>query len=87
MAIYAIYSYEIQEGGRSLFYLETKDKAIDKANGIIGNLLNDGLTVIGRKKREDLPLKSLNLVEHQNVYTWVLCNSKDITQYEGHVSI
>lgn len=56
MAIYAIYSYEIQEGGRSLFYLETKDKAIDKANGIIGNLLNDGLTVIGRKKREDLPL-------------------------------
>lgn len=85
MAIYAIYSYEIQEGGRSLFYLETKDKAIDKANGIIGNLLNDGLTVIGRKKREDLPLKSLNLVEHQNVFTWVLCNSKDITQYEGHV--
>lgn len=84
MAIYAIYSYEIQEGNRSLFYKETGKKTIDMANEIIGNLLRDGLTVVGKKRKQDQPLKSLKLTEHENVFTWVLCNVKDITQYEGH---
>ncbi len=42
MAVYAIYSYEIQEGGKSLFYKDTGTKAIDMANEIIGNLHSDG---------------------------------------------
>lgn len=37
MAVYAIYSYEIQEGGKSLFYKDTSTKAIDMANEIIDN--------------------------------------------------
>ena len=82
--MYAIYSYEIQEGNRSLFYKKTGKKAIDMANEIIGNLLHDGLTVVGKKKKRDHPLKSLNLTEHGDVFTWVLCNVKDIAQYEGH---
>ena len=84
MAVYAIYSYVIEEGNRSLFYKKTGKKAIDMANEIIGNLLHDGLTVVGKKKKQDQPLKSLKLTEHENVFTWVLCNVKDITQYEGH---
>lgn len=52
MALYAIYSYEIQEGDRSLFYKETGKKAIDMANEIVSNLLNDGLTVVGKKRRK-----------------------------------
>lgn len=40
MAQYAIYSYEIQEGDRSLFYEETGTKTIDMANEIVSNLLN-----------------------------------------------
>lgn len=84
MAVYAIYSYEIQEGSKSLFYKETGKKAIDMANEIIGNLLHDGLTVVGKKRKQDQPLKSLNFSEHENVFTWELCNVKDITQYEGH---
>ena len=84
MAVYAIYSYEIQEGNRSLFYKETGKKAIDMANEIIGNLLHDGLTIVGKKKRLDQPLKNLHKTEHDGVFTWVLCNVKDITQYEGH---
>ncbi len=84
MAIYAIYSYTILEGNRSLFYKETGKKTIDMANEIISNLLHDGLTVVGKKRKQDQPLKSLNLIERNNVFTWVLCNVKDITQYEGH---
>lgn len=84
MAVYAIYSYELQEGSRSLFYRETGKKAIDMANEIVGNLLHDGLTVVGKKRKEDQPLKSLKLTERKNVFTWVLCNVKDITKYEGH---
>ena len=38
MADYAIYSFEIQEGNRSLFYKETGKKAIDMANEIISNI-------------------------------------------------
>ncbi|MGN1256463.1 MAG: hypothetical protein ACI4UA_04790 [Bacteroidaceae bacterium] len=84
MAIYAIYSYEIREGNGNLFCKETEVKAIDMANEIIGNLLRDGLNVVGKKRKENQPLKSLNLVEHDHVFAWVLCNVKDITQYEGH---
>lgn len=50
MAVYAIYSYEIQEGNRTLFYKDTGTRAIDMANEIVGNLLNDGLTIIGKKR-------------------------------------
>ena len=53
MAVYAIYSYELQEGSRSLFYRETGKKAIDMANEIVGNLLHDGLTVVGKKRKAD----------------------------------
>ena len=84
MAVYAIYSYEIQEGNRSLFYKDTGRKAIDMANEIIGNLLKDGLTVVGKKRKQDQPLKSLRLKERDGVFTWELCNVKDIAQYEGH---
>ena len=63
MAVYAIYSYEVQEGNRSLFYKETGKKAIDMANEIIGNLLKDGLTVIGKKRNEDQLLKNSILLE------------------------
>ena len=52
MVVYAIYSYEVQEGNRSLFYKETGKKAIDMANEIIGNLLKDGLTIIGKKRKD-----------------------------------
>lgn len=50
MAVYEIYSYELQEGSRSLFYRETGKKAIEMANEIVGNLLHDGLTVVGMKR-------------------------------------
>ena len=52
MAVYAIYSFEIQEGNKSLFYKDTGKKAIDMANEIINNILHDGLTVIGKKGRK-----------------------------------
>lgn len=84
MAVYEIYSYELQEGSRSLFYRDTGKKAIEMANEIVGNLLHDGLTVVGKKRKEDQPLKSLKLTEHDNVFTRVLCNVKDVAQYEGH---
>lgn len=84
MAVYAIYSYEIQEGNKSLFYKETNTKAIDMANEILSNLLNDGLTVVGKKRKQDKLLKNLHFTGREGVFTWELCNVKDITQYEGH---
>lgn len=84
MAVYAIYSYEILEGDKSLFYKDTGTKAIDKANEIIGNLLNDGLIVVGKKRKQDQPLKNLHFKGREGVFTWELCNVKDITRYEGH---
>ncbi len=84
MTVYAIYSYEIQEGDRSLFYKETGKKAIDMANEIISNLLNDGLTVIGKKRKEDQLLKNLHFIGREGVFAWELCNEKDKTLLEGH---
>ena len=84
MAVYAIYSYEIQEGNRSLFYKDTYIKAIDMANEIIGNLLKDGLTVIGKKKNEDQLLMNRHLIGREGVFAWELCNVKDKTLLEGH---
>lgn len=84
MAVYAIYSYEIQEGGKSLFYKDTGTKAIDMANEIIGNLLNDGLTVVGQKRKQDLTLTNLNFKGADGVFSWELCNEKDKTLREGH---
>lgn len=84
MTTYAIYSFEVQEGNRSIFYKETGVKAIDMANTIIGNLLKDGLTIIGKKRKQDQPLKNLNVKERNEVFTWVLCNVKEVAQYEGH---
>lgn len=84
MAVYAIYSYEIQEGDRSLFYKETNTKAIDMANEIISNLLNDGLSVVGKKKKQDQLLKNLHFVGRDGVFSWELCNEKDRTLLEGH---
>ena len=84
MAVYAIYSYEIQEGNRSLFYKDTDTKAIDMANKIISNLLNDGLTVVGKKRKRDHLLKNLHFKGRDGVFSWELCNVKDIAQYEGH---
>lgn len=84
MPVYAIYSYEIQEGNRSLFYKETGKKAIDMANEIIGNLLNDGLTIVGKKRKEDHVLANLHFVGREGVFAWELCNEKDRTLLEGH---
>ena len=87
MAVYAIYSYEIQEGNRSLFYKETGKKAIDMANEIISNLLKDGLTVIGKKRKEDHLLKNLHFIGRNGVFSWELCNVKDKNLLEGHEKI
>ena len=87
MAVYAFYSYEIQEGSRSLFYKETGKKAIDMANEIISNILHDGLTVIGKKRNEDQLLKNLHFIGREGVFAWELCNVKDKTLLEGHEKI
>ena len=87
MAIYAIYSYEIQEGNRSLFYKETGKKAIDMANQIISNLLKDGLTVIGKKRNEDQLLTNHHFIGREGVFAWELCNVKDKNLLEGHEKI
>lgn len=87
MAVYAIYSYEIQEGNRSLFYKETGKKAIDMANEIISNLLKDGLTVIGKKRNEDQLLMNRHFIGRESVFAWELCNVKDKTLLEGHDKI
>jgi len=84
MVVYAIYSYEIQEGERSLLYKETGKKAIDMANEIISNLLKDGLTVIGKKRQVDQLLKNRHFIRRNEVFVWELCNVKDKTLYEGH---
>ncbi len=84
MTTYAIYSFEVQEGDKTLFYKNTGDKAIDMANNIIGNLLKDGLTIIGKKRKQDQPLKKLNIKGRDGVFTWVLCNVREVTQWEGH---
>ena len=87
MAIYAFYSYEIQEGNRSLFYKETGKKAIDMSNEIISNILKDGLTIIGKKRKEDQPLKNQHFIGREGVFAWELCNVKDRTLLEGHEKI
>ena len=87
MAIYAIYSYEIQEGNRSLFYKKTEKKAIDMANEIIGNLLKDGLTIIGKKRKEDMPLTNRHFIGREGVFAWELCNIKEKALIEGHDKI
>lgn len=87
MAVYAIYSYEILEGNRSLFYKETGKKAIDMANEIISNLLKDGLTVIGKKRNEDQLLTNRHFIGREGVFAWELCNVKDKTLLEGHDKI
>lgn len=87
MAVYAIYSYEIIEGNRSLFYKETGKKAIDMANEIISNLLKDGLTVIGKKRNEDQLLTNRHFIGREGVFAWELCNVKDKTLLEGHDKI
>lgn len=87
MAVYAIYSYEILEGNRSLFYKETGKKAIDMANEIISNLLKDGLTVIGKKRNEDQLLSNRHFIGREGVFAWELCNVKDKTLLEGHDKI
>ena len=85
MATYAIYSFEIQEGqGRSLFYKETGERTINMAGTIFNNLLHDGMTFVAKKRRQDLPLKYLDKTGRDGIFTLVLCNEKDITQYEGH---
>lgn len=84
MAIYAIYSYEIQEGSKSLFYKETGVKAINMANEIVSNLLNDGLTIVGKKREEEQILKCIHFTGRENVFSWELCNNKDLIKYEGH---
>ena len=87
MADYAIYSFEIQEGNRSLFYKETGKKAIDMANEIISNILHDGLTVIGKKRKEDQLLTNRHFIGRDEVFAWELCNVKDKALREGHDKI
>jgi len=87
MADYAIYSFEIQEGNRSLFYKETGKKAIDMTNEIISNILHDGLIVIGKKRKEDQLLTNRHFIGRDEVFAWELCNVKDKTLREGHDKI
>ena len=76
MSVYSVYTFEIQEGEKSLFYNNTSLRTIDKANTIVGNILHDGLTVVGKKKREAMPLRSINMTERNDVYSWTLCNPR-----------
>lgn len=87
MAVYAIYTYEIREGSKSLFYKDTGRKAIDMSNEIIDNLLKDGLTVIGKKRNEDQLLTNRHFKGREGVFAWELCNVKDKTLLEGHEKI
>lgn len=84
MDTYAIYSYEIVEGNKSLLHKETNKKTIDMAHEIMESILKAGITVIGKKRNNDMPLRNLNPKNHDGVFTWVLCNEKDCTYYEGH---
>ena len=82
MAVYAIYSYEIQEGSRSLFYKDTGTRAIDMSNEIVNNILNDGLTVVGKKKKEEHTRQELFVVpEKFNRKKPIYINEKNIRQY------
>ena len=85
MAEYGVYSYEIQEGERNL--MSQGKRVIEMANEIVGNILKDDFTVIGKKRKADQPLKILKFYEYNNVFTFILCNNKDLTQYEGHDKI
>lgn len=87
MAVYAFYSYEINEGNRELFYKDTGKKAIDMANEIISNILHDGLTVIGKKRKEDQLLTNRHSIGRDEVFAWELCNVKDKSLREGHEKI
>ena len=69
MAIYAIYKFEVQEGCRSLFYKDTGKRTIEMANAIVADLLRDGMTIVGKKRGQDQPLKSLDIREHGGVFT------------------
>ena len=84
MADYAIYSFEIQEGNRSLFYKNTNTKAIDMANEIVYNVLKSDFIIVGKKKKQDQRLEIRHFIGRDNVFSWDLCNVKDIVIPEGH---
>lgn len=84
MAVYAIYSYEIQEGKKSLFYKDTGTKAIDMANEIVCNMLKGDFIVVGKKRKQDRRLLINHFKGREGVFCWELCNLKDITSIEGH---
>lgn len=84
MATYAIYSYEIQEGNKSLFYKDTGKKAIDMAYEIVCNVLKDDFIIVGKKKKQDQRLQIRHFIGRDKIFTWELCNIKDITHIEGH---
>ena len=60
MATYAIYSYEIQEGKKSLFYKDSGVKAIDMANEIVSNILKRDFIVLGKKRKKEQRLINNN---------------------------
>lgn len=84
MATYAIYSYEIQEGKKSLFYKDSGVKAIDMANEIVSNILKSDFIVLGKKRKQDQRLLINHFKGREGIYSWELCNVKDITSIEGH---
>ena len=84
MATYAIYSYEVLENGNSLIDPKTGKKTIDIANQIVGDILKDGLSVTMKKRKDVTVLRSKALHECSSVFAWVLCNIKQLIQYDGH---
>lgn len=84
MATYAIYSYEVLENGSPLIDPKTKKYSLENANQIVGDILKDGLSVSMKKKKEEIVLLNKTLHEHDGVFAWVLCNIKQMAQYDGH---
>ena len=84
MATYAIYSYEVQEGDRSLLYQDTKEKAIAHANEIVAGILKSGFKVLGKKNKKDQVLKCPLEGTHNNVFVLTLCNDVEVIKYDGH---
>lgn len=84
MAVYAIYSYEVQEGDKSLLFPDTKEKAITHANEIVAGILKSDFKVLGKKNKKDQVLKCPLESHHENVFVFTLCNDVELPKYDGH---
>lgn len=88
---YAIYTYEVKpRGNMKLQFAGSDDLKFDmndtpeeKAHLIINHVMTHRLTVIGKKRKQDVPLIVKELHRHGDVFAFVLCNERDMTYYEG----